>query len=256
MRKATLLALSLVCVLASACSLPLAGAAPQATPLPSPTLLPPTAAAASATPAVAATSAFPTLLAGTAAPGMTQVFVTPVAITQVPATQAVSPATFCADTQVTALINNLKSALQTSNGAMLASLVSPVHGMDARLYRNGRIVNYDQAHAKFLFETTFSVDWGAAPGSGLETTGSFHERIIPDLLDVFNKSYTLSCDAVKVGGASYQATWPYSGIHYYSVYYPGTSANGNHDWHTWVLGMHYVNGIPYLYAIMQFKWEP
>jgi hypothetical protein len=28
------------------------------------------------------------------------------------------------------------------------------------------------------------------------------------------------------------------------------------DWHTWLLGMHYVNGKPYLYAIMQFFWEP
>ncbi len=254
MRKATLLALSLVCVLATACSLPLAGT--KATPLPSPTLLPPTSGA-SATPAVAiATPAFPTLLAGTAAPGMTQVFVTQIAITQAVATKAVSPAEFCADTQVTTLINNFKSALQTSNGGMLASLVSPVHGMDARLYRDGRIVNYDQAHAKFLFETTYSVEWGAAPGSGLQTSGSFHERIIPDLLDVFGKSYTLSCDAVKVGGTSYQATWPYSGINYYSVYYPGSSANGSNDWHTWVLGIHYVNNIPYLYAIMQFKWEP
>jgi hypothetical protein len=255
MHKATLLALSLICVLATACSLPLAGTAPSAIILPSPTLLPPTSASASATPSVPTVTpaVFPTLLTGS---GMTQVFVTQIAVTQVVATQVVSPATFCADAQVTTLINNFKSALQTSNGALLASLVSPVHGMDARLYRNGRIVNYDQAHAKFLFETTYSVDWGPAPGSGQETSGSFHQFIIPDLLDLFNKSYTLTCDEVKVGGASYQATWPYSGINYYSVYYPGTSANGNNDWHTWLLGMHYVNGMPYLYAIMQFKWEP
>jgi hypothetical protein len=135
-------------------------------------------------------------------------------------------------------------------------MVSPTHGMDARLYRDGRVVNYDQQHAKFLFESTFVVDWGAAPGSGLETTGSFHTLIVPSLLDVFNKNYTLTCNQIQVGGTTYQAVWPYPGTHFYSAYYPGGQGNGSLDWHTWLLGMHYVNGKPYLYAIMQFLWEP
>lgn len=250
--KATLFVLSLVGVVATACSLPGAAApVPTRAVLATPIVLPPSPAPASSTPSATA-PAFPTLLNGT---GGTQVFVTHIAVTQVAVTQVPS-AVFCADAQATALINNLKSALQNANGPLLASLVSPTHGMDVRLYRDGRIVNYDRAHAKFLFETTYSVDWGAAPGSGQETIGSFHELIIPDLLDVFNKSYTLTCNEVKVGGATYQAVWPYSTINFYSVYYPGTDANGNMDWHTWLLGMHYINGAPYLYAIMQFKWEP
>ena len=172
-----------------------------------------------------------------------------------PLTQA-APATYCADARVTAVINSLKSALLTSDGALLASLVSPSHGMDARLFRDGRVVNYDQEHAKFLFESTFPVDWGLAPGSGLPTTGSFHELIVPALRDVFGKDYTLTCDQIQVGGTTYQVSWPYAGIHFYSVYFLGTQANGNLDWRTWVLGMHDVNGKPYLYAIMQFLWEP
>ncbi len=259
-RKAAASALGLLCLLATACSFPAA----QPTPFILPTQPPQSPAAASSTPAISIPSATPALFP-TINPATTQVFVTVVpvtkiavtqlAATQVPETQ-VPPAVFCADTQPTALINSLKSALQTSNGTLLASLVSPTHGMDARLYRDGRIVNYDPQHAKFLFETTFSVDWGAAPGSGQETMGSFHEKIVPDLLDVFGKTYTLTCNQVQVGGTTYQAVWPYSGINFYSVYYPGTAANNNMDWHTWLLGMHYVNGAPYLYAIMQFKWEP
>ncbi len=38
--------------------------------------------------------------------------------------------------------------------------------------------------------------------------------------------------------------------------FAGTQGYGSLDWHTWLLGMHYVNGSPYLYAIMQFMWEP
>ena len=187
---------------------------------------------------------------------------TVVASTQIPATSAssvsatqISPADFCADPQPQGLINNFKSALQTSNGSLLASLVSPLHGMDARLYRNERVVNYDQQQAQLLFDSTDKIDWGAAP-NGLETKGSFNDVIVPALLKVFNKDYTLDCDKVQVGGAAYKATWPYAGINFYSVYFAGTPNNNNLDWRTWLIGMEYVKGQPYLYAIMQFFWEP
>ncbi len=170
-------------------------------------------------------------------------------VTPVPA------ATFCADPQVTSLLESLKTAVQTSNAQMLSSLVSPVHGTEVRYYRDGRTVIYDQAHAKFLFESTFQVDWGDAPGSGQPTKGAFHEVILPDLLKLFNSNYTLTCNQLQVGGTTYQASWPYA-ANYYSLYYAGTQANGNMDWLTWLVGVEYVNGRPYLYALMPFRWEP
>ena len=194
------------------------------------------------TPTVVSANGVPT----TAVPG----------VTSAPPIAQVPSATFCADGQVTTLIGNFKTALQTSNGELLASLVSPLHGMEARYFRDGRIVNYDVAHAKFLFESTFQVDWGIEPGSGLSKQGSFHEVVLPALIGVFNKEYTLYCNEVKVGGTTYQAAWPYPGVNYYSVYYPGTQANGSLDWHTWLLGMEYVNARPSLYAILQYMWEP
>ena len=145
-------------------------------------------------------------------------------------TQQIAPANFCSDARATTLINNFKTALQSSDGKSLANLVSPAHGMDVRYYRDGRVVNYDPTHVQFLFDSTFQVDWGAAPGSGLETKGSFHEIILSSLLDVFNRNYTLACDRIQAGGTTYQALWPYQGINFYSLYFPGTSANGNMDW--------------------------
>jgi hypothetical protein len=50
-------------------------------------------------------------------------------------------------------------------------------------------------------------------------------------------------------------TWPYQGD-FYSIYFPGTEANGNLDWHTWLVGVEYVNNKPYVYALMQLFWEP
>src|SRR5512146_1940564 len=202
MHKATVCALSLMCVMATACSLPLA--APTATPLILPSPLPTTAVPPSPTALLVPT---PLTASGDPVPAGSQVVVTQIVVPQVAPTQYVSPAEFCADAKPTTLINSLQTALQSSNGSLFASLISPVHGMEARLYRDGRIVTYDQQHAKFVFESTYSVDWGLAPGSGMMTSGAFHETILPDLLDVFNKSYTLACNQLQVGGTTYTAVW-------------------------------------------------
>jgi hypothetical protein len=161
----------------------------------------------------------------------------------------------CADPQATALIDTFKSAVLHADGVLLSSLVSPTRGMDVAFLRDGTVITYDQQHAKFLFETTFEVDWGIMPGSGLAKKGSFHDVVVPELVKALNQPYTLTCNELKHGGASYKLEWPYQGD-YYSVYFPGTEANANMDWHTWAIGVEKVNNKPYIYALMQFFWEP
>ena len=143
----------------------------------------------------------------------------------------------------------------TSDGPLLSSLVSQPRRLDVAFFRDGTVINYRPDQAKFLFETTFEVNWGPAPGSGLEKIGSFHAVIVPELVKLFNQPYTLHCNELKHGGATYEVSWPYQGD-FYSIYFAGTQANGLLDWHTWVVGVEYVNGKPYIYALMQFFWEP
>jgi hypothetical protein len=127
--------------------------------------------------------------------------------------------------------------------------------MDVAYFHNGKVIKYDQTHARFLFESTFEVDWGSDPASGAAKTGAFHDVVVPKLKESFGQAYTLHCNELKYGGASYPVNFPYN-KDYYSIYFPGTEANGNMDWHTWVAGIEYVNGKPYLYALTQFYWEP
>jgi hypothetical protein len=155
-----------------------------------------------------------------------------------------------------ALIETLKRAIGLEDGALLASIVSPVHGLEARLLRGGRVVNYDREHAAALFASNYVVDWGIAPGSGLPIKASFREVFVPDFNKVFSKAYTLKCNQIQSGGTTYSIRWPYEGIDYYSLYYAGSAEYGHMDWHTWVLGMHVLDGQAYLYAIMPFQWEP
>ena len=166
-----------------------------------------------------------------------------------------NPSTICGDPQVTALIDSFKTAILTSDGQLLSSLVSPSRGMDVAYFRDGTVITYQPEHAKFLFETTFEVDWGAEPGSGATKRGSFHDVVLPELVRVFNQPYTLHCNELKLGGATYEPVWEYQS-EYYSIHFPGTPENGNMDWHTWVMGIEYVSGKPYVYALIQYFWEP
>jgi hypothetical protein len=166
-----------------------------------------------------------------------------------------NPATICNDPQVTAMIDSFKTAILSADGTLLSSLVSPARGMDVAYFRDGTVITYRQEHAKFLFETTFEVDWGTEPGSGQMKRGSFHDVVVPELVHIFNQPYTLHCNELKHGGATYEMEWPYEG-EFYSIHFPGTQANGNLDWQTWVMGIEYTSGKPNVYALIQYFWEP
>ncbi|HJR78683.1 MAG TPA: hypothetical protein VJ821_01350 [Anaerolineales bacterium] len=198
----------------------------------------------------------PTLFIPNATPGA--LTLTPDALTGAPdvtSTPDPNRPNVCTDSQVTALIDSLKSAVLTSDGQLLSSLVSPERGMDVAYFRDGIVVNYKPEQAQFLFETTFEVNWGTEPGSGAEKIGSFHDVVVPELVEVLNQPYTLHCNELKHGGATYEPEWPYQGD-FYSIYFPGTEANGFMDWHTWVVGVEYLNNKPLIYGLMQFFWEP
>lgn len=183
---------------------------------------------------------------------------TPGAITPIPGGTVSAPTSsvsICNDQQSTALIDSFKTAILNSDGSLLSSLVSPSRGMDVAFFRDGTVITYTPEHAKFLFETTFEVDWGTEPGSGAAVRGSFHDVVVPELMETFNQPYTLHCNELKLGGATYEADWPYEG-EFYSVHFPGTAANGNMDWQTWVMGIENAGTKPHIYALMRFFWEP
>jgi len=183
---------------------------------------------------------------------------TPEAFTAIPALTFTPPpvaSNICADAQVTTLIESLKTSMLTSNGELLGSLVSPTNGMEVRYVRNGNPITYTAEQAKFLFETTFEANWGAQPGSGEDKIGSFHDVIVPELVKIFNQPYALYCNELKHGGATYNPVFPYEDD-FYSVHFAGSDQYGFLDWNTWAVGISYENNKPYIYALIQYFWEP
>jgi hypothetical protein len=231
MKKVTTLMLS--CIMIAACSLPV-DAPPPHTALPS----------ATTQPAGIPSQTFTPISALTQTPVPTQ--------TSAP---TIAPA-FCNDPRTRALITSFGAAVTTSNGELLASLVSPAQGMDVLFYRDGKVINYDVEHAKFVFETTYQADWGLSFGSGEPTIGAFKDIVLPSLKVVFTPNAELVCNQIKTGGATYQPEWPYPYMDFYSVHFPGTEEYGDLDWQTWAVGMDNVGGKPYVAALVHFVWEP
>jgi hypothetical protein len=170
-------------------------------------------------------------------------------------TEFVLPGHFCAEARVTSLLDNFQTALATQNGELLASLVSPTHGMDVWLWNSGKAVNFDAEHARWVFESAYIHNWGAHPASGMETSGTFHDEVLPELQDTFIASAERRCNDPAI--SSYGVTWPaaYANVNFYQVYRPGTPGI-EMDWNAWLVGVEYVNGNPYIFALIHFIWTP
>jgi hypothetical protein len=194
--------------------------------------------------------------ANTAAPAVTTNSLLTQVPTSAPTTSSAAALPFCDAPPARDLIAALGRAIASRDGELLASLVSPSAGLDVRYFRDGRVINYDRQHARFVFESTFQADWGISPGSGEPLVGAFHEIVLPSLQIVFTPSASLQCNQIEIGGATYDAQWPYPGMNFFSVHFPGTEAYGQMDWQTWAVGMDVGSGKPLLATLAHFMWEP
>jgi hypothetical protein len=159
---------------------------------------------------------------------------------------------FCADARVPALIGQLKQAVDTSNGSLFASLVSPKHGVRVNYWKYTPPILYSSSTAPGIFADMTSYDWGAGP-RGQPDVGAFSQIVQPDLQGVLASNYQLICDNPSYA-SMFPNAWPYPNINYYAVLQPPTSAV--FDWKIWMLGFEYVDGEPYLFGTIHYVWEP
>ena len=172
-------------------------------------------------------------------------------------TEAVDPAAFCADTRVNDLLARLGQVLSSGDGPGLSALVSPAHGLAVTYFHTGTTLTYTPEQASWLFESTYAADWGTHPASGEQVRGSFHEEVLPKLREVFENEHTLTCNDPARGPNNYPFQWPpaYRSINFYAVFKP-SSADAELDWRTWLVGIEYVDGKPYLFSFIHLFWEP
>ncbi len=172
-------------------------------------------------------------------------------------TEYVEPASFCADDAPLSLFANLGEAINASDGEALAALTSPIHGLSVGYIHGGNPRVYAPSEIGSVFTSVESVTWGLGPGSGLPVTGTFNDLVRPDLANVLLGEYTPVCNSIQLGGASYSVEWPaaWKNINFYSLFKPGP-AGQEASWMTWLAGVEYVDGHPYLFSLSRYNWEP
>ena len=172
-------------------------------------------------------------------------------------TEYMASSNFCSDSRVNTLLTNFGTAFSTSNGELLSALVSPAHGLTVYLWRNGIPHTFQASDARWVFESTYQHDWGSAPASGLDTRGSFHDKVVPWLQEVFSASPTLTCNSFGNAARFDVNPWPleYANVNFYTVLKPGTPGVDT-DFRYWLVGVEYFQGQPFVFAIIHFAWEP
>jgi hypothetical protein len=172
-------------------------------------------------------------------------------------TEHVDPAAFCADARVPELFSKLLAVFEGNDSSLFGPIISPVHGLTVTYIHNGNSRVYYPTVDTGILESTEVVNWGNGPGSGLPVEGTFFDLVRPDLVQVLSSGYEARCGEIVLGGASYEVTWPFEwqNIRYYSLYKPG-AAGHELEWMTWLTGVEYVDGAPYLYSLNRYNWEP
>lgn len=169
-------------------------------------------------------------------------------------TEYVSHDAFCADTRIAPLIQKLRTSMDQSDGLMLSQLVSPAHGMNVHLWAYQQPVNYTPEQAVGAFVSTAIYNWGGGP-SGMNDLGTFKDVIQPRMLDTLNApNMETYCDSLDKVYPLF-APWPYPGVRYYNLYKPGTPGT-ELDYRTWLIGIEYYKGEPYIYGMVNIVWEP
>lgn len=169
-------------------------------------------------------------------------------------TEYISHDAFCADTRIAPLIQKLKTSMNQSDGLMLSQMISPDHGMNVHLWAYQPGISFTPEKAVGAFVSTEVYNWGSGP-RGEPDYGTFKNIIQPRMLDVLNApNMETYCDNLtKVYPLS--RPWPYPGIRYYNLYRPSTPGV-ELDFRTWLIGIEYYKGEPYIYGMVNIVWEP
>lgn len=172
-------------------------------------------------------------------------------------TEVVSSEDFCANPATQSIVSEVQAAVASSDSARLAALVHPTRGLWLRMNWWNEEVGLSSAEVNNFFTDPTVHDWGIQDGSGAPITGSVAEVAVPPLqADLNAAGAQIACNEILQGGTAGLVVTPpkYMGINYYSVHRPPATED-DFDWGTWVIGIEYYNGTPFLTYLVHYEWE-
>ncbi|HLB65400.1 MAG TPA: hypothetical protein VJJ46_11205, partial [Anaerolineales bacterium] len=108
-----------------------------------------------------------------------------------------------------------------------------------------------------IYENEIPLTWGASDSPGLPIRGTFSQVIAPLLEDVFTGEAEVTCNSLRTGTTSGEVRWPgeYTNLNFYAFYRPATQPGSQLTWHTWAVGIEYVDGRPWVTVLVHFRAE-
>lgn len=169
-------------------------------------------------------------------------------------TEQVDPQTFCQSADAQALVERLRAAIRTRDGQALATLIHPQRGLLLRHSWSNPEVHLSAQEAAAFFTDPTARDWGHADGSGLPIRGPANLIILP-MLDKDLGPQT-ACNQVIGGATTGLLILPpgYEALNHISIVRPAPADN-TMDWGSWVAGVEYWEGRPYLSFLIHYAWE-
>ena len=172
-------------------------------------------------------------------------------------TEDVLGASFCADSRIPELANQFILAVKERDGGKLSDLVSPKRGLIIRHDWWNPEVSIRLSSVRSLFLDPSSQIWGVNRDSELDITGTFRDVILPQLEDVFSVAPEFHCGELGVGSTAQNVKWPseYANMNFISFHRAAPEPGSQLNWRTWALGIEYLDGVPYLALLVQYRGE-
>ena len=172
-------------------------------------------------------------------------------------TEDVPGSSFCADPRVPELVNQFILALKERDGDKLHNLVNPKRGLIIRHDWWNPEVSIGFSSVPGIFLDPSPQTWGVNRDSELTIDGTFSDVMLPQLEDVFSVAPEFHCSELGVGSSAQDARWPseYSNLNYISFHRAAPEPGSQLNWRTWALGIEYLDGMPYIALLVQYRGE-
>ncbi len=172
-------------------------------------------------------------------------------------TEYVPPPDFCARSDVTALLAELRNAVLREDGPLLAQLTHPLRGLVVRHDSYNPDLIFPPEAVAELFASDEELEWGRRADSDLKIVGTFAQAFLPLLQDVLLDPHQLRCNELLYGETQAPPQWPpeLGAINFYGLYRPPPEGGNPFDWRTIAVGVEFLQGQPYLAVLIHYTSE-
>lgn len=172
-------------------------------------------------------------------------------------TEELAAGQFCDDSRILILLETLGRAVLEQDGKLLSEIVNPNRGLIFRHNWWNPEFTVSPQSVSGIFSDLTEIEWGVISGSDFPIRGSFQQLIVPQLLDVFEQAPQVRCNELLIGRTTREMIWrgEYRNLNFYAFHRPAPSGGNDFDWRTWIVGVEYLGGQPFLTLLIQYRGD-